>query len=205
MPLCGSLNILWHSSSLRLKWKTDLFQSCGHCWVFQISWYNECITLTGSSSSIWNSSAGILSPPLALFIVMLPNAHLTSHSRMSGSRWAITPSWLSRSLRPFLHSSSVYSCHLFLISSESVRSFLTISVFYHAHPGMKYFLDISNFLEVVSSLSHSIVFPPLLAVLTKNAFFKKNLSLLLSGTLHSAGCIFPFSLAFHFSSCLSYL
>ena len=122
MHLCGSLNILCHSSSLRLKWKTDLFQSCGHCWVFQISWYNECITLTESSSSIWNSSAGILLPPLALFVVMLPNAHLTSHSRMSGSRWVITPSWLSRSLRPFLHSYSVYSCHLFLISSESVRS-----------------------------------------------------------------------------------
>ena len=33
-----------------------------------------------------NSSTGIPSPPLALFIVMLPKAHLTSHSRMSGSR-----------------------------------------------------------------------------------------------------------------------
>ena len=29
---------------------------------------------------------GIPSPPLALFIVMLPKAHLTSHSRMSGSK-----------------------------------------------------------------------------------------------------------------------
>ena len=28
---------------------------------------------------------GILSPPLALFVVMLPKAHLTSHSSMSGS------------------------------------------------------------------------------------------------------------------------
>ena len=28
---------------------------------------------------------------------MLPKAHLTSHSRMSGSRWVITPSWLSES------------------------------------------------------------------------------------------------------------
>ena len=28
----------------------------------------------------------IPSPPLALFVVMLPKAHLTSHSRMSGSR-----------------------------------------------------------------------------------------------------------------------
>ena len=26
-----------------------------------------------------------LSPPLALFIVMFPKAHMTSHSRMSGS------------------------------------------------------------------------------------------------------------------------
>ena len=29
----------------------------------------------------WNSSAGILSPPVALFIVMFPMAHLTSHWR----------------------------------------------------------------------------------------------------------------------------
>ena len=62
---------------------------------------------------IWNSSTGILSHPLALFIVMHCKAHLTSHSRMSGSRWVITPSWLSWSWRSFLYS-SVYSCHLFL-------------------------------------------------------------------------------------------
>ena len=43
---------------------------------------------------IWNSSAGIASPPLALFVVMVPKSHLTLHSRMSGSRWVITPSWL---------------------------------------------------------------------------------------------------------------
>ena len=38
---------------------------------------------------ILNSSAGIPSHPLALFVVMLPKAHLTSHFRMSGSRWVI--------------------------------------------------------------------------------------------------------------------
>ena len=48
---------------------------------------------------IWNSSTGINSCPLDLFIVMLPNAHLTLHSRMSGSRWVITPWWLSGSWR----------------------------------------------------------------------------------------------------------
>ena len=53
---------------------------------------------------------------------MFPKAHFTSHSRMSGSRWVITPEWLSWSWRFFFYSSSVYSCHLFLISSASVRS-----------------------------------------------------------------------------------
>ena len=54
-----------------------------------------------SSLGIWNSSTGIPSPPLALFILTLPKAHLTSHSRIFGSRWVTTPLWLSRSLRPF--------------------------------------------------------------------------------------------------------
>ena len=94
--------------------KTDLFWFCGHCWVFQICWHIERSTFTASSFRIWNSSTGIPSPPLALFIVRLSKAHFISHSRMSGSRWVITPSWLSGSWRSFLYSSS---CHCFLISS----------------------------------------------------------------------------------------
>ena len=101
--------------------KTDLFQSCDHCWVFQICWHIECSTFTASSFRIWNSSTGIPSPPVALFLVMLSKAHLPSHSRTSCSMWVITPSWLSGSWRSFFYS-SVYSCHLFLISSASVRS-----------------------------------------------------------------------------------
>ena len=62
--------------------KTDLFQSCGHCWVFQICWHIEHGTFTASSFRIWNSSTGIPSPPPALFLVMFSKAHLTSHSRM---------------------------------------------------------------------------------------------------------------------------
>ena len=42
------LNILWHCLSLGLEWK-QLFQSCGHCWVFQICWHFECGTFTASS------------------------------------------------------------------------------------------------------------------------------------------------------------
>ena len=90
-----------------------LFQSCGHCWAFQIRWHTECSIFTALSFRIWNSSTGIPSPPLALFIVMLPKAHLISHSRMSGSRWVITPLWWSGSWRSFLYNSFVYSCHLF--------------------------------------------------------------------------------------------
>ena len=84
-----------------IRIKTDIFQSCGYCWVFQISWCIECSTLTASSFRIWDSSTGIPSPLLTLFVVMLPKAHLTSHSRMSGSRWVITPSWWSLSWRFF--------------------------------------------------------------------------------------------------------
>ena len=51
--------------------KTDLFQSHGHCWVFQICWHIECSTFAALSFRILNSSTGIPSPPLALFEVML--------------------------------------------------------------------------------------------------------------------------------------
>ena len=76
--------------------------------TLRICWHIECSTFTASSFRIWNSSTGIPSPPLALFVVMLTKAHLTSHSRMSGSRWVITSLWLSGSWRTFLNSSSVF-------------------------------------------------------------------------------------------------
>ena len=77
---------VWAFFGIAFLWnETDLFQSCGHCWIFQICWHIECSTLTASSFRIWNSSTGIPLPPLASFIVMLPKAHLTSQSRMSGS------------------------------------------------------------------------------------------------------------------------
>ena len=128
--------------------KTDLFQSCGHCWVFQICWHIECSTFTASFRI-----AGILSPPLALLVLMLSKAHLTSHSRMSGSRWVITPSWLSVSSRSFLYSSSVYSCHLFLISSASVRSIQFLSFIM-----LMFAWNVPLVAPEISSLSHSVVF-----------------------------------------------
>ena len=96
--------VVWTTFGIAFLWtgmKTDLFQSWGHCWAFQICWHIECSTFTASSLRIWNSSTGLPPPLLVLLVVMLPKAHLTSHSRMSGSRWVITPSWLSGSWRFF--------------------------------------------------------------------------------------------------------
>ena len=113
---------------LGIRMTVDLLQSYCDCWVFQSCWHIGCSTFTASSFRIWNSSTGIPSPPLALFTVILLKVHLTSHSRMSGSRWVITPSWLSGLWRSFLYSSSVYSCHFFLISYASVRSIPFLSL-----------------------------------------------------------------------------
>ena len=165
--------------------KTDIFQSCGHFWVFQICWHIECSTFTASYFRIWNSSPWIPSLPLALFVVMLPKVHLTSHSRMFDYSWMTTPSWLSdpmdcnlpgssvhgdspgkntgvgchalqgifltqglnpgllhcsqilylwatrkalvRIIKTFLYSSSMYSCHILLMSSAYVRLWHTMS------------------------------------------------------------------------------
>ena len=97
VQLCGSLSILWHCLSLGLEWKLNFSSPVA---TGEFSNFAGIWTLTGSSFRIWNSSAGILSPPLALFVVMLPK-RLTWHSGMSSSGWVITSLWLSRSLIPF--------------------------------------------------------------------------------------------------------
>ena len=61
---------------------------------------------------------------------------------------------------------------------------------------MKSSLGISNFLEEIPSLSHSIVFLYFFALITEEGFL---ISLLFLGTLHSNGYIFPLLL------CLSLL
>ena len=61
---------------------------------------------------------------------------------------------------------------------------------------MNCFLGISNSLEKISRLFHSIIF----LFLFIDHWGRLYLSLLFFGTLHSNGYIFPFSLAFRFSS-----
>ena len=65
MQLCG----FEHSLALpffRIGVKTDLFQSCGHCWVFQICCHIECIPFPewpvfgGYSSCLFKNTGHIL-------------------------------------------------------------------------------------------------------------------------------------------------
>ena len=56
--------------------KTDLLQSCGHCWVFQICWHTECSTFTALSFRIWNNTAGFPSLLLGPYRSVLYCAHL---------------------------------------------------------------------------------------------------------------------------------
>ena len=185
------ITVVWTFFVTALLWdgmKTDLFQSCGHCCIFQICWHTECSILTASSFRILNSPAGIPSPPLALFAVMLPKAHLTSHSRMSGSSWVTTPSWLSWSLRPF--------CIVFLCILATSSFFLLLLGLYHFCP-----LSCPSLHEMFPWCFHFswrdlysfpfYRFPLLLCIVHLR---KSYLSFVFSVALHSVGYIFPFFL-----------
>ena len=198
LSVCEMSAIVWqfeHSLAVLffgIGMKTDLFQSCGHCWLFQICWHIDCSTFTASSFRIWNSSAGILSPPLTLFAVMLPKAYSTLHSRMYGSRWVIIPSWLSGSRRSILYSSAVYSCHFFLISSASVRS-LPFLFFIGPIFANKMLARLVSLIFLKRSLVYLIA---LFASISLHKSLRKAfcLSLLFFETLHSDGYILPFLL-----------
>ena len=73
------------------------------------------------------------------------------------------------SWRSFLYSSSVYSCHLFLISSASVRSIPFLS-FIEAIFAWNVPLVSLIFVEEISSLSHSIAFLYFFALITEEGF-----------------------------------
>ena len=181
--------------------KTHLFQPCGNYWVFQFCWHIDCSTFTASSFRTWNSLTGIPSSPLALLILILPKAHLTSHSRMSGFRWVPSSSWLSGSLRPFLDSSSVYSCYLFLISSVSLRSLPCLSFIVPIFAWNVPLVSLIFWRDLYSFPLYC--FPVFLCIVHLRRLCY--LSLLFFGTLHSVGIFFPFAFAFHFASFLRYL
>ena len=103
--------------------KTDLFQSFGHCWVLQICCHIECSTFTASSFRIWNSSTGIPSPPLALFVVMLSKAHFTSHSGcLALGEWSHHRDYLGLDDLFCIVLLCILATSSYLVSSASVRS-----------------------------------------------------------------------------------
>ena len=163
---------------------------------FQNLLHIECSTVIASCFRIWKSSTGIPSLPLALLVVMLPKACLTLHSRMSGSRWVITPLWLSGSWRSFLYSSSVYSCHLFLTSSGYIRSILFLSFI---EPNFTWNVHLVSLIFLKRSLVFSIL---LFSSISLHWSLKKTFLSLLAilWTLHSKGYIFSFLLCLSFSS-----
>ena len=110
---------------------------------------------------------------------------------MSGSRWVITPWWLSGWWRSFLYSSSVHSCHLFLVSSASVWSIPFLSFI---EPIFAWNVPLVSLIF----LKRSLVFPILLfsSICTDHQGRLSYLSLLFFGTLHSHGYIFSFLLCF---------
>ena len=104
-------------------------------------------------------------------------------------------------MKIYLYSSSVYSFHLFLISSASVRSipFLSFIVLIFA---WNVPLGSLIFFEAISSLSHSVAFLYSFALIIEEGF-------LISPCYSLELCIqmgisFLFSFAFSFSSFLSY-
>ena len=88
----------------------------------------------------------------------------------------------------------MYSCHLFLVSSASIRCIQFLSFI------VPFFLwnipFVSSFLEEITSLSQSVVFLYFFVLITEEDFL---ISLLFFGTLNSKGYIFSFLL------CLSLL
>ena len=128
------LNIRWHCPSLGLEWKLTF---SGPVVTAKFSKFSGILSAALSQHHLLEfeiAQLGIPSPPLVLFIVMLPKSHLISNSRMSGSRWVITPLWLSGPWRSFLYSSSVYSCHflIFLLLLGPYHLCSLLSPFLHA-------------------------------------------------------------------------
>ena len=160
----------------------------------------ECSTYTASSFRISNSSTGIPSPLLALFIVsFLRPTWLHIPGCLALSEWSHHCGYLGHEnlfciiLLCILATSSQYLLLMLLLCF-----FHTTSVLYCAYLCMKYSLGISNFLEEIHSLSHSIVFLYFFALITEEGF-------LISPCYSLELCIqmgisFLFSFAFSFSS-----
>ena len=129
--LCSSLNILWHCHSFGLSWKLNFSSAVA---TAEFSKFAGILS-AALNSIIFHDFKKLSWDPITSISFVGSNASqgpLDFKPRMSGSRWSTTPSWLSV-IKTFFYSSSVYSCHLFLISSASGRSmpFLLLCPTFH--------------------------------------------------------------------------
>ena len=126
---------------------------------------------------------------------------------MSGSSWTTTSSWLSQSLRPFLCSSSVCSCHLFLISSASVRHLplLCPLLCLFLHEVFPWYLQFSFKRSLIFPI---LFFPPIFVTITLSftdlnyGHFLKFHPQLLSPFIHSLLWVQLFSMLTYFKPIL---
>ena len=186
MQLCSSLSILWDCLSLGLQWKLT---------------FPSPVTTAEFSKFACILSAALSQHHLSCFEIAhleFHHLHLNSHSRMFGSKWVITPSWLSGTWRSFFYSSSVSSCHLFLISSASVRSTLFLSFI---EPIIAWNIPLVSLIFLKRSLvfPHSIVSLYFFSLITEEGF-------LISPCYSLELCIqMLISFLFSFAFCFSYL
>ena len=177
LKLCSSLNILRHCLSLGLERKLTFpvlwpLLSFPNLLAYWVQHFHSIIFKD------FKYSAGILPPPLALFVVMLPKAHLTLHFRRSGSRWVITPLWLSGSDDLF--------CTVLCILATSSQYLVLLLGPYHFCPLLSPSLH-EMFPWYLIFLKGSLVFPILLFSSISLLCSLRRLSYLslLFGTLHS--------------------
>ena len=72
--------VVWTFFGIALLWDWNEHWSFPVLWPLLSlpdCWHIECSSLSASSFTIWISSAGISSPSLVLFLVVLPETHLT--------------------------------------------------------------------------------------------------------------------------------
>ena len=82
--------------------KTDLFQSCGHCWVVQICRHIEWSTSTALYFRIWNSSAEIPPPPLELNL-LVTNSTSNKHTHTQHTHTLVADiRWIQQIWFPFI-------------------------------------------------------------------------------------------------------